>query len=328
MAEPKITALLALATLLFASAVSAQEQPLRWYQVEVVLFENLSDAANTAETLDSKGSGSLGPHAVALGPVWPEPTRPVRTAELEMLWGSVDTTPRLQRVSPGLDPETEAAIRWLQRLDAQSGGVDLAWLSDIEDIDWDPDRALPVTPPVIKPSVRFEVMAEAPEVSDPASIEGEDLEETDVEIEIPLELAFRAVEPDALQLGEDAARLRRASDFRVLAHLGWRQPFETEAPAIPIAVQWTDPSRETVRLTGQIGIALRRYLHLEMDLLWLDGQDETGAKWVPVTQARRMRSGETHYVDHPRIGALVRLAPFGLSAPLKPDAPVPFEPGP
>ena len=328
MADPKITALLILATLLSASAASAQEQPLRWYQVEVVLFENLSDAANTAETLESKASGSLGPHAVALGPVWPEPTRPVRTAELEMLWGSVGTTPRLQRVSPGLDPETEAAIRWLRRLAARSSGVDLRWLSDIEDIDWDPDRALPVPLPMIEPTVRFETLARMPDVSDPASIEGEDLEETDVDIEIPLELAFRAVGPEALLLAEDAARLRRASDFRVLAHLGWRQPFETEAPAIPIAVQWPDPSREAVRLTGQIGIALRRYLHLEMDLMWLDGQDETGAAWIPVTQARRMRSGETHYVDHPRIGALVRLTPFELSAPLQADAPVPHEPGP
>ena len=36
---------------------------------------------------------------------------------------------------------------------------------------------------------------------------------------------------------------------------------------------------------------------------------------------RRMRSGELHYVDHPRIGALVRITPFALAAPLAADAP-------
>ena len=328
MAERMRTACLALFTLLLASGSSAEEMPLRWYQVEIVLFEILSDAAVTAETLEHAPTGTLGPRSIALGPVWPEPLRPTRTAELEMLWAGVDAAPRLQRISPGLDPETEVAILWLRRLNARSGGVDLDWLDDVERIEWAPERVLPVPIPAIEPTVRFERMSEALDPAEPASIEADDFEEAEVEIEIPLRLAFRSIESEALQLAEDAARLRRAGDFRVLAHLGWRQPFEAQAPAIPVAVQWRDPARDGVRLTGQIGIALRRYLHLEIDLMWLDGADEASAAWVPVTQARRMRSGETHYIDHPRVGALVRVTPFELEAPLLADAPVSATPAP
>ena len=39
--------------------------PLRWYQVEIVLFEILSDAAVTAETLEQAPAGTLGPHTVS-----------------------------------------------------------------------------------------------------------------------------------------------------------------------------------------------------------------------------------------------------------------------
>jgi hypothetical protein len=132
---------------------------------------------------------------------------------------------------------------------------------------------------------------------------------------------------DQLVLADEAARLRRARDFRVLAHLAWRQPFEAEAPAIPVAVLWEDPATNTIRLGGTVGVALRRYLHLEVDLHWYEGErpDETGRpvpQWTHVELARRMRSGETHYVDHPRIGALVRVTPFGLDAPLDAEAPV------
>ena len=303
--------------------------PLRWYQVEIVLFEILSDAAVTAETLEHAPTGTLGPRSIALGPVWPEPLRPTRTAELEMLWSGVDAAPRLQRISPGLDPETEVAILWLRRLNARSGGVDLDWLDDVERIEWAPERVLPVPIPAIEPTVRFERMSEALDPAEPASIEADDSEETEVEIEIPLRLAFRSIESEALQLAEDAARLRRAGDFRVLAHLGWRQPFEAQAPAIPVAVQWRGP-RPWTGSDSRDRSASRCAATCTWRLICCGWTEPTkrARPGYPSRRRRRMRSGETHYIDHPRVGALVRVTPFELEAPLLADAPVAATPAP
>jgi len=57
------------------------------------------------------------------------------------------------------------------------------------------------------------------------------------------------------------------------------------------------------RLDGLIRITRGRFLHLETDLL-LQSPERTSPYRVQLH--RRMRSGETHYVDHPRLGILIR----------------------
>ena len=332
MAELRLATIL----LLLTSAAGAAEASSRtWYQVEILLFANASATAVTEERLAAPDGARQAATAVALGPVWPAPVRPGRTEELEMIWAGAGAHPRVDRVTPGLDPETERLLRWLRRLDGRTRSPDLDWLYGLDVITWDAGDPLPRPVPEIAPEVRFEVV-DVPAPLEPfgAYADAYADAEADADAEpppggwpVPLDLAFRRVERTALVLADEAARLRRARDFQVLEHLAWRQPFEAGAPAIPVAVRWEDPATGTVRLAGTVGVALRRYLHLEAALHWFEGEapDERGepvALWTPVDLARRMRSGETHYVDHPRIGALVRVTPFALDAPLEPDGPV------
>ena len=58
-------------------------------------------------------------------------------------------------------------------------------------------------------------------------------------------------------------------------------------------------------LLGQIALSRGRYLHLTLDLVY---QGEDGQRYV-LRQARRMRSNERHYVDHPKFGVIALVTP-------------------
>lgn len=80
----------------------------------------------------------------------------------------------------------------------------------------------------------------------------------------------------------------------VLAHLRWRQtiPRSRNNPWIGIRKS---------RLNGKIRLDRGRYIHLHTDLLLRQG-DRT----FRIQERARARSGETHYVDHPKLGILFR----------------------
>ncbi|WJW76760.1 CsiV family protein [Thiohalobacter sp. IOR34] len=88
------------------------------------------------------------------------------------------------------------------------------------------------------------------------------------------------------------------------------------------------------RLSGRLRISRERYLHVDADLVYREqiweplaeaaiSADETLTQGLPeilplqpelrevrMQQSRRMRSGELHYLDHPRFGVLVRVTPY------------------
>ncbi|MEE4301389.1 MAG: CsiV family protein [Pseudomonadales bacterium] len=318
--------LLLLAGLLLAPALAtAADDEQTWYQVEIILFANESVTAQTRELLTDDRGATQAAAAVALAPPWPAPVRPERTTELEMLWHSAGAAPSLARIAPSLDPETMRVLRWLARLDAGTEPPPMDWLEGIESLTWDPDAPPPRPVPEIRPEVAY-AATPLPTRTEEVRDDVREPEAEAPEIEIPMALAFRSVEADQLVLAAEAARLRRARDFRVLEHLAWRQPFVAGAPAVPVAVSWREPAGDAPRLAGNVGVYLRRYLHVEFDLAWLeeralDAYGEETLRWVPIEQSRRMRSGQTHYVDHPRVGALVHITPFALAAPLTEDGP-------
>lgn len=97
--------------------------------------------------------------------------------------------------------------------------------------------------------------------------------------------------PSGGQLGPVAYTLERHG-APVLAHLRWRQDF-----SVPGNDQW-------MRLSGKgIGGAVRitrgRFIHVATDLRPTDSK-------YPIRERGRLRSGELYYIDHPRIGILVR----------------------
>lgn len=112
---------------------------------------------------------------------------------------------------------------------------------------------------------------------------------------------------------EDAALNRSKGRYRTLAHLAWRQPVLSRMRAKPIYIRSQKILADGFpALEGSIRISVGRYLHVNLDLLLRD-RIQTASIDTADFQAyrfiahRRMRSGETHYIDHPRIGALVRI---------------------
>jgi hypothetical protein len=66
------------------------------------------------------------------------------------------------------------------------------------------------------------------------------------------------------------------------------------------------------RLTGQIKITRGRFLHLDTDLM-LRGSASNQTYRIRLN--RRMRSNELHYVDHPKLGIIIRATPVATAAP-------------
>jgi len=80
----------------------------------------------------------------------------------------------------------------------------------------------------------------------------------------------------------------------VLAHLRWRQ-------TIPRARNNPWVGIRKSRLNGMIRLDRGRYIHLHTDLVLRQGE-----RSYRIQERARARSGETHYVDHPRLGILFR----------------------
>ena len=68
-------------------------------------------------------------------------------------------------------------------------------------------------------------------------------------------------------------------------------------------------------LSGHIGVTLGRYLHVNTHL-WLQ-PDLSRDDFAVLSESRRMRSNELHYVDHPHMGVLINITPFEPDATLE-----------
>jgi hypothetical protein len=123
----------------------------------------------------------------------------------------------------------------------------------------------------------------------------------------PLE-AFEELPRNDLRLSADASRLARSGDYRVLYHGGWLQPIGSRNQARSVRVK---ASTEGYELDGSISVYRNRFLHAQPNLQLSRhsaARDQTGAyrpaAWM-LQDARRMRSNEVHYIDHPHMGILM-----------------------
>ena len=140
---------------------------------------------------------------------------------------------------------------------------------------------------------------------------------------------------DNLSLRTAAIRMRRSGDYEVMHHGKWLQPVPPRDSAAPLLIQLGAPDT-TFELEGSVSVTLGRFLHFATQV-WLQtappetqsapvsegetaseaesGSADTGgpsidaAGYVPLSESRRMRPGELHYLDHPWLGILVRIEP-------------------
>jgi hypothetical protein len=152
--------------------------------------------------------------------------------------------------------------------------------------------------------------------------------------ELPAEPLAEEAEPlffepvDVQDLTEVARSLERRPGYRVLAREAWRQPgfsqdqsrpvdLETVArlrrlmaeaadggrsPPLPATGEAMPPDGGPLEATATLWLG--RYLHLK-----IEAESFTEAGVGRLAESRRMRSGEVHYFDSPRLGAIAIVIP-------------------
>ncbi len=145
---------------------------------------------------------------------------------------------------------------------------------------------------------------------------------------------------EELTLESEVKAINRQSKLRPLLHRRWRQPVpaRNEPQPVYLAVESTAASPLTragmAKLEGHVAVTVGRYLHLAATL-WYHA-DNLGLTPVPLPislfisqhsrapsrvdarlhmaldESRRMRSGDLHYLDHPKIGVIVRIDPIEI----------------
>ena len=118
-----------------------------------------------------------------------------------------------------------------------------------------------------------------------------------------------------LLAGEDG-RLQRSGAYRVLLHRAWIQPVPDRDRLQPMLIQIAESDGR--RIDGYLGITRGRYLHMDTRLWYespaaapptLSGGADGEPGYMEMREQRRMRSGELHYLDHPKFGVLARVDP-------------------
>ncbi len=180
---------------------------------------------------------------------------------------------------------------------------------------------------------------------------------------------FNTLSVNDYQLKEEVDSIKQAEQYRLLLHTGWRQPGLPKADAVTVyfkhavaesegevqsseeiaSLQSAHPGDtpsapaepeaninlpvRVAQLDGLITIALSRYLHVDMELLYKKGSESSSVDMYDssfledrramepmfyIKQNRRMRSKETHYIDHPKLGVLIRITPYEVISQIAP----------
>jgi hypothetical protein len=155
--------------------------------------------------------------------------------------------------------------------------------------------------------------------------------------------SHRWLAKDTFTLAPQAQRLTRSGGYQVLLHGRWLQAVPPRESPQPLLIQAGPQLGDGYALEGAIGVTLGRFLHFEAELTYrepllgqspvdhafaTDDGTPAGLRAVPqrtltpadlqpdgyllVQESRRMRSGELHYIDHPKLGILVRSEPVSV----------------
>ncbi|MDG2276422.1 MAG: CsiV family protein [Pseudomonadales bacterium] len=130
---------------------------------------------------------------------------------------------------------------------------------------------------------------------------------------------------EAKGLEPSVRAINRQQHLRPIFHKKWRQATPDRQNPVGLRV---DAPESRPRLHGTIDVSVSRYLHFNADLWYTTsdlGQeprvfsaDGTSLAATPtvrfmhIAERRRLRSRELHYIDHPKIGIIVRIDPLPI----------------
>ncbi|MFU8817595.1 MAG: CsiV family protein [Pseudomonadales bacterium] len=151
--------------------------------------------------------------------------------------------------------------------------------------------------------------------------------------------SYRWLDQSTATLTAEVNRLNRTPGYQVLLHGHWLQPVPERQSPQPLLVQAGPRYGGVYGLEGSFDVTVGRFLHFRADLFYreplLGGapidralppqngvsaiapqprpqptlQDLSTEGFMHLQESRRMRSGELHYLDHPKFGVLVRIEP-------------------
>ncbi|NVK37980.1 MAG: hypothetical protein HWE18_08655 [Gammaproteobacteria bacterium] len=101
----------------------------------------------------------------------------------------------------------------------------------------------------------------------------------------------------------------------ILYNAQWQQPVYDQQHSLPIYIESSLQNLGVPQLKGLFYLHVSRYLHSKIDLQFIPNQAKSPSELISFQQSRRMRSKEIHYIDHPLVGALIRILP--VEHPLK-----------
>jgi hypothetical protein len=147
--------------------------------------------------------------------------------------------------------------------------------------------------------------------------------QTDPADEIPEEFRFELLDPEQLTLTDARKKLETLSAYTPVFHGGWIQEGYPEERAKPFDLSVIDG---LAPLAGTVTFYKSRFLHVRLALRYLTdsarqgGDDadrsrldyalaEANQARYEINEARRLRSGELHLLDHPAFGVLIQITP-------------------
>ncbi len=95
----------------------------------------------------------------------------------------------------------------------------------------------------------------------------------------------------------------------ILHNVQWVQPVYGDQHSLPMYFESSVQALGQAKLKGVIEIHVSRYLHSNIQLQYIPKQARSLNETISLQQKRRMRSKETHYLDHPYVAALIRIIP-------------------
>lgn len=130
-------------------------------------------------------------------------------------------------------------------------------------------------------------------------------------------IAAGQIPPADSALSAAAAALEKSGRHHVLTHLRWQQSAEAKSVSKPVKLANTAEG-----LDGSLRFYLSRFLITELNLALREtrgggtsgGDAEQGPVTYRLNESRRIKVSETHYFDHPKFGALVRITPVKAAA--------------
>jgi hypothetical protein len=148
--------------------------------------------------------------------------------------------------------------------------------------------------------------------------------------------AYKPLPKSARKLNAHWQRLRNSRNYRPHVHVAWRQQVTSPERAQRLYLELPQKNAPA-KFEGTIKVGVKRYLHLETDLLFRrplkrgatsesqTGMLSFGPDYRPyrAQSLRRMRSGKLHYIDHPIIGILFLATRYQAPTAAKPVEPAP-----